>query len=81
MEGTFLSRMCSRQLVLALGRVAINGGDLSGVRLRLVRKRREQRLGPDVSHLVCTWQGADGVRASARQCMCGEVAESDYDEG
>src|SRR3954463_14014609 len=78
-QGSLLSRVCERELARALERIAFNGGGFDGIRLRLVRSGRDERFGPGVSHVVPSWEGADGVRAAARWCMCRTIANPDYE--
>ena len=81
MEAALLSRLCSKELVSALERFIGSGGDIECLRLRAVRNERAGRLRPDVLHLVCSWEGTDGVRASAMRCMCRTLESADYDAG
>lgn len=80
-ETPLLSRVCARKLTVALDSLARIGGDAGSVRLHFVRGERERGLGPYLSHVVLAWEGADGVRAAAGLCMCGQVANPNYGQG
>lgn len=80
METEVLSRVCSRKLVDRLASLALVGGELRCLRMRFVRERLVSGQRSYVSHVVLAWEGTNGVRASARQCVCGQVASPYYDE-
>lgn len=79
METEVLSRVCTRELGNRLAGLALIGGDAGSVRLRFVRHVNGRGQRSYVSHVVLAWEGADGVRASAGRCLCGQVANPYYD--
>jgi len=81
MEAALLSRLCGKRLVATLETAARLGWHDGSFRVRFVRGISSERLGPDLSHVVLTWEGADGVRASAGRCMCGQATDPAYGEG
>jgi hypothetical protein len=80
METQVLSRVCTRRLVETLGTFARLNSDIGCLRLSFVRLVGSERLGPDLSHIVPAWEGTDGIRGTARFCMCGQLARADNDE-
>jgi hypothetical protein len=77
MENAVLSRMCSRALVTALEIAAIDGFTDGSFRLRFVRGGRLTGQRSSVSHVIYSWEGGDGVSATARRCMCGQIERPD----
>lgn len=78
-EGSVLSRRCSDALTDALVTIARDGRHDGRICLSILRIVSGRGLGPDLSHVVLTWEGTNGVRLAARQCMCGENPNPDYD--